>query len=58
MGVFADMLEDQMSEERYPNLNEEEDIIIDVIREDHWRGVAEEVNDNDNMHAPKVVYLC
>ena len=31
-----------MLEERDPDLNEEEDIILDKIREDHWRDVSEE----------------
>ena len=39
---YTDMLEDQVAEERYPDLNEEEDIRLDAIRGDHWRNVAEE----------------
>ena len=36
----TDMLEGKVSEERYPDLNEEEDIIVEDSREDHWRDVA------------------
>ena len=32
MHVYIDMSEDQISEERYPQLNEEEDIRMDEIR--------------------------
>ena len=39
--ISTDMLEDQVAEERDPELNEEEDIILDGIREEHWRYVAE-----------------
>ena len=35
-----------MSKERYPDLNEEEDTIMDEIRDDNWRYFAEE---GDNM---------
>ena len=40
-----------MAEERYPGLNEEEDIILDEIREDHWRDVDEESDDNKDINA-------
>ena len=40
--ISTDMLEDQVAEERDPDLNEEEDIRLDAIRGDHWRNVAEE----------------
>ena len=39
--ISADMSEDQVMEERYPDLNEEEDIRLDAIREEHCRGVAD-----------------
>ena len=39
---YTDMSEDQVPEEIDPNLNEEEDIRIDEIREEHWRDVSEE----------------
>ena len=38
-----------MSEERDPDLNEEEDIIMDEIRDEHWRYVAEEGDDNNKI---------
>ena len=37
-----------MSEERDPDLNEEKDIRLDAIREDHWRDLAAE-GDYKNM---------
>ena len=40
-----------MSEEIDPYLNEEEEIRMDAIREEHWRGVAEEGDDKKKMHA-------
>ena len=41
MDIYKDILEYQVSEERDLDLNEEEDIILDTIREEHWRDVAE-----------------
>ena len=35
-GVYTDILEDKVSEERYVYLNDEEDIIMDAIRDDNW----------------------
>ena len=49
--VSIDMPEDQVAEERDPDLNEEEDIILDAIREENWRDVAEEVDKKKNIHA-------
>ena len=40
-----------MEEERDQDLNEEEDIILDAIREEHWRDVAEE-GDNKRRFMP------
>ena len=40
-----------MAEERYPNLNEEDDIRLDAIMEDHWRDVTEEGDDKKTIHA-------
>ena len=51
MDVSTDMSENQVSEERDPDLNEEEDIIMGEIRDKHWRGVAEEGEDKKNIHA-------
>ena len=39
--ISTDMSEDQVAEERDPDLNEEEDIRLDAIMEEHWRDVAE-----------------
>ena len=49
--IYTDMSEDQVAEGRDPDLYEEEDIILDAIREEHWRGVSEEGDDNNNIHA-------
>ena len=40
-----------MAEERYPDLDEMDDIRFDEIWEDHWRDLAEESNDNKKIHA-------
>ena len=47
----TDMSEEQVAEERDRDLNEEEDIRLDAIREEHWRNVSEEGDDNKNIHA-------
>ena len=47
----TDMLEDHVSEEIDADLNEEEDIRLDVIREEHFRYVAEEGDDKNNVQA-------
>ena len=39
--ISTDMSEEQVAEERYPYLNEEEDIRLDEIRKEHWRDVSE-----------------
>ena len=44
------MSEDQVWEERYPDLNDEEDIRLDEIREWHWRDVSEEGDNNKKIH--------
>ena len=43
--------EDQVAEERYQNLNEEEDIILDAIREENCRDVSEEGDDKKKICA-------
>ena len=51
-----DMLEEQAPEERYTDLNEEEDIIMKDSRQDNWRmqrEVAEDDQDKRNVHALK-----
>ena len=39
------MSEEQVAEERDPDLNEKGDIRLDEIREEHWRDIAEEGDD-------------
>ena len=51
MNISTDILEDQVLEERDPYLNEEEDIRMDEIRDNHCRGVAAEVDDTKNIHS-------
>ena len=43
--------EEQVVEERDPDLDEMDDIRFDEIREDRWRDLAEESNDKNNIHA-------
>ena len=45
------MLEEHISEERDPYLNEEEDIRMEYSREEHWRYVAEDGEDKSNIYA-------
>ena len=40
MDISTDILEGQVSEERDLNLNKEEDIRMDEIRDKHWRDVT------------------
>ena len=40
-----------MSEERDPDLNDEEDTIMDKIRDGYWRDVSEEGEDKKNIHS-------
>ena len=47
--ISTDMSEDQVAEERDPDLNEEEDIRLDDIREEHWSDVAEEGDNKKNI---------
>ena len=49
--ISTDMSEDQVAEERYLDLNENEDIRFDEIREDHWRYIAEENDDKKNIYS-------
>ena len=47
-----------MSEERYLDLNEEEDIRIDEIRAENWRGISEEGDNKKNIHVMRLgVYV-
>ena len=43
------MLEEQVLEERDPDLNEEQDIRMEDSREDHWRDFSEDGEDNSNI---------
>ena len=38
---YTYMAEDKVVEERYPDLNEKEDLILDAIREKRWREFSE-----------------
>ena len=49
--ISTDIMEEQVSEERYPDLNYEEDIRMEDSRGDHWRGVAEDGDNKKNIHA-------
>ena len=49
-GISTDISEDRV-EERDTDLNEEEDIRLDSIREEHWRGFAEEVDNKKKIHS-------
>ena len=53
MDISIDMLEDQVLEERDTDLNEGEDIRLDEIREKHGRDVAEEGDNDKNIHGPR-----
>ena len=46
-----DFSEDQLAEEIDQDLNEEEDIIMDAIREENWRDVSEEGGNKNNIHS-------
>ena len=45
------LLGEHVSEERDPNSNNEEDIIMDETRDNHWRVVSEEDDDKKKIHA-------
>ena len=45
-----DVLEEQVLEERELDLNEEDYIIMEDRREDHWRYVDEDGEDKSKMH--------
>ena len=50
MDIYTYMSEYQVSEERNTDLNEDEDIKMDEIRDEHWRDVAEEGYDNKKVN--------
>ena len=49
--ISTDILEDQVAEERDPDLKEKEDIRFDKIWEDRWKDIAEENDDNNKICA-------
>ena len=49
--ISTDMLEEWVLEERDPDLNEEDNIIMEDSREDHWRYFAEDDEDMIKIHA-------
>ena len=49
--LTTDYSEEQVVEERDPDLDELDDIRFDKIREYHWRYLAEESNDKKKIHA-------
>ena len=51
MDISTDMSEEQVSEERDPYLNEEENIIMDEIRDEHWRDVTAEGHNKNTICA-------
>ena len=51
MDISTDILQQQVSEERDPDLNGEEDIIMDDTREEHCRGVDYYGNYKKKIHA-------
>ena len=46
-----DVLEGQVSEEKYPDLNEQQDIIMEDSRQDNCRDVAEDGEDKMKIHS-------
>ena len=48
--VSTDLSEEHVLEERDLDLNEEEGIIMDDMREEHWRDVSEEGEDDKEIH--------
>ena len=49
--ISIDMSEEQVAGERDKDLNEEEDIRLDGIREENWKDIAEEGDDKNKIHA-------
>ena len=49
--LTTDYSEEQVVEERYPDLDEMDVIRFDKIWEDHWRDLAEESNNKKKIHA-------
>ena len=51
INIYTYMSEERVSEEIDPDLNEEEDIIMEDIREEHWRDVAGEGEYKKKSHS-------
>ena len=49
--ISKDISEDQVEKDRDMDLNGEEDIILNTVREENCRDVAEEGDYNNNIHA-------
>ena len=49
--ISTDISEDQVAEERDPDLSEKEDIRFDDIREYHWRDIAKENGDKKKIRS-------
>ena len=49
--ISTDMLKEQVLEEIDSDLNEEEDIIMEDIRSEHWRYVVWDGEDKNKVHA-------
>ena len=47
--ISTDISEEQVAEEIDPDLNEEEDVRLDSIKEEHCRVVSEEGGDNKKV---------
>ena len=48
--ISIDMSEEHVAEEIDPELNEEEDIRLGAIMEEHWRNFSEEGDDKKKIH--------
>ena len=49
--ISIDILEEHVLEERYPDLNEEEEIRMKDSSKDHWKDVADDGDNKKNIHA-------
>ena len=52
LDISTYMLEEQVSEERDPDLIEEEYIRMEYSREEHWRDVSDYGKDKKKIHVP------
>ena len=50
MDISIDVPEYQVLKDIYKDLNEEEDIRLGAIREEHWRGVAGKGDNKKKIH--------